>query len=205
MSNLKDMKKQEDSWTVIIPKWQNSYQKSAKTAVKYWLWKDVNKLPKKYKDQCIAIPLTFGKKQFCTNNKGERFIKNPNKEGKPNLWIINGQDLYSAKMNWRLRKTVTQYFHEYFIKSIIDSLTHSITIPKDRYLSIKCDIYEIERGNMPDISNMWPLIKWFEDSLKICKVIPDDGPKYVRESGTLKYHFVESEKDRKLIFTIKLI
>lgn len=168
------------------------------------MWKDRERLPKKYKDICIHVPFTVGNKDYCADNMGNRFIKNPNKQGKPNLWIINGQDLYSAKMNWRLRKTVTAYFHEYFMAFILNQMG-TIIVPEGHYLSVRCDIYEVPRGNMPDISNMWPLIKWFEDALQEAGKLEEDSPDIVRESGTLKYHWVNTPEERKLVFKITLL
>jgi hypothetical protein len=58
---------------------------------------------------------------------------------------------------------------------------------------------------MPDVSNLWLWTKWFEDALQESKIIPDDNPDYVQESGRTRYHFVDNEEDRKLVFTLKLI
>jgi len=113
--------------------------------------------------------------------------------------------LYNATLNWRLRKTVAKYYHTYFSKYIKAQLKKPIIIPEGKYLSISCDIYEIRRRTMPDVSNMWLLEKFFEDSLQECKVIPGDDPDYVLESGRKRYHWVENEEDRKLVFTIKII
>ena len=57
---------------------------------------------------------------------------------------------------------------------------------------------------MPDVSNLWLWIKWFEDALQESNIIPDDNPDYVIESGRIRYHFVDSINLRKLIFTIKI-
>ncbi len=131
-------------------------------------------------------------------------MKNPNKAGKPNTWVLNGQGFYSGTLNWRLRKSIAQYYHEYFTVYILDQLD-AIILKKGEYLSISCDIYDLDKNINVDCDNMWPLEKFFTDSLVACAIIPDDSPKYVRENGRKRYHFVESEEDRKLIFTIKLI
>ena len=180
------------NYTVTIPEWESSYQKSAKRMPKYWVWTDREKLPKKHKDNLRTTPLVMGSKLYCCDGDGERFIKNTKTVGKPNLWVMNGQDLYNATLNWRLRKTVAKYYHEYFA-------------PEGKFLSISCDIYEIHRKIMPDVSNMWLLEKFFEDALQECGVIPGDDPDYVMESGRKRYHWVNNEEDRKLIFSIKLI
>ncbi len=186
---------------IIIPEWLNYYQKSAVTRPKYWLWKDREKLPKKYKDILRPSPLTG---IYCCDAEGNKFLKNSKKVGTPNLWMLNGQDLYNAALNWRVRKSVAILFHEYFSEYIKEQVK-PIVLPEGKFFSISCDIYEIKRGNMPDVSNMWLLEKFFEDALQICGIIPEDSPDYVIESGRKRYFWVENASERKLIFTIKII
>jgi len=192
------------NYTVIIPQWEASYLKSEKTRAKYWLWKDKDKLPKKHSNILSPVPLISRGQAYCCDEGKQRFVKNTKKVGKENRWVFNGQDLYNAVLNWRLRKDIAKYYHKYFSKYISEQL-EPIIIPEGKYLSISCDIYEIERGNMPDVSNMWLLEKFFEDALQECEIIPDDSPAYVRESGRKRYHFIETAEERKLVFTIKEI
>jgi hypothetical protein len=187
-------------YQVIIPEWMNSYQKSANTRPKYWLWKDRDKLPKKYRDVLKLSPLGI----YCSDEDGNKFLKNSKKVGTPNIWMLNGQDLYNAALNWRLRKSVAILFHEYFSEYIKEQL-EPINLPEGKFFSVSCDIYEIKRGNMPDVSNMWLLEKFFEDALQICGIIPEDSPDYVIESGRKRYFWVENTSERKLVFTIKII
>lgn len=190
--------------TVTIPNWEASYLKSENTRAKYWLWKDRAKLPKKYSTHLSPKPLVKGAKAYCVDEEGNRFVKNTKKVGTANRWILNGQDLYNATLNWRLRKSIAKYYHDYFSGFIKEQL-NPIQIPAGHFLSVSCDIYEVKRGNMPDVSNMWLLEKFFEDALQECGIIPDDNSDYVRESGRKRYHFVETAEDRKLIFTIQVI
>lgn len=198
-----DTLKELNSWQVIIPKWEWYYEKSKKTNPKYWLWKDKDKLPAKYNKDLMGFKV-FGSKVYCIDRNNERFLKNTNKVGKPNRWVVNGQGLYSGTLNWRLRKAIAKYYHEYFSSYIKEQLD-IIPAVEGYYLSVSCDIYIKQRGNMPDASNMWPLEKFFEDALQECGIIEDDSPNYVRESGRKRYHFIEDDEERKLVFTIKYI
>jgi len=191
-------------WTVIIPEWHSHYQKSAKTMAKYWEWKDREKLPLKHKATLADQPTVKGQKAFCCNSEGERFLKNTKKAGRPNTWVLNGQDLYNATLNWRMRKTVAKFYHGYF-SGFIAAQLEPIELEPGVKLGISCDIYEVKRAIMPDVSNMWLLEKFFEDALQEQGIIPDDNPDYVIESGRKRYHWVEDPKDRKLVFTIKTI
>jgi hypothetical protein len=191
-------------YQVVIPEWEYYYVKAKKTAPKYWLYKDKDKLPKKYSDIVSNIPIMSGNKLYCGDGQGNRFLKNSKKAGDENIWVLNGQALYSAVLNWRLRKTIAEYYHDYFGKYIVEQL-QPIEIPDNTFLSISVDIYEIKRGHIPDVSNMWLLEKFFEDALIEKNIIPDDNPDYVIESGRKRYHWVTDPKDRKLIFNINYI
>lgn len=190
---------------VTIPQWENSIEFSKKAKPKYWEWKDKEKLPKKFATILGTSPLISSNKAYCVSLDGELFLKNPTKAGMPNKWILNGQALYNAVLDWRKRKKVAEYYHAYFSTYIKAQLPDSIIIPAERFLSISCDIYEIPRGQMPDVSNMWLLEKFFEDALQECGVIPDDSPKYVIESGRKRYHWVSTEAERKLVFNIEVV
>lgn len=191
-------------YQVVIPKFKDRYQFSAKRKIKYYKWEERDKLPLKYKKEAINTPRIINKVAYIVNNNGERFIKNTKTAGTPNEWVLNTQDLYNAKLDWRKRRAVATYFHNYYTEFIKEQLT-KIEIPNGKYLSISCDVYEIKRTPMPDITNLWLITKFFEDALVGCGVIPDDSPDYVLESGRHKYHWVNSKEERKLIFTIKTI
>lgn len=140
-------------------------------------------------------------------------VKKRRKSGKPGYWTVNGQGLYNATLHYRLRGKLTEYFHKYLSKYIkqqisrqqITELNNQIFPDSSHKLSVSLDIYDIRRGKMPDVSNLWLWTKWFEDALQESKIIPDDNPDYVAESGRTRYHFVDNQEDRKLVFTLKLI
>jgi len=139
--------------------------------------------------------------------------KKTRKTGKPKFWTVNGQSLYNATLHYRLRGTLTKYYHKYLSKYIKRQITKEQIIDINKYvfpdskykLSVSLDIYDIRRGKMPDVSNLWLWIKWFEDALQESNIIPDDNPDYVIESGRTRYHFVDNEEVRKLVFTLSLI
>jgi hypothetical protein len=195
---------------VLIPKWENRVQLSMRTKTKYWLAKDFNKLPKKHLEN-INLQNKFKLIKgilYLIDKNGDRFIKNSKKAGTPKFWRINGQDLYNAVLNYIIRAKVADYYHNYFSKYIKEQL-QPINFTEDMIdnygLSISCDIYEIKQFPIPDVSNMWLLEKFFEDSLVNCGIIPDDNPNYVIESGRKRYFWVSNPEERKLIFYITLI
>ena len=190
-------------YKVIVPEWEYYFVKSKKTSPKYWLYKDKDKLPLKHKAIFRDQPLLISGKAYCCDSGGNRMVKNTKKVGAENIWVLNGNALYSGILHHTMRKKVAGYYHAYFSKYIREQLKPIILTPGN-YLSISCDIYEIPRGNMPDVSNMWLLEKFFEDALQECGIIEDDGPNIVLESGRKRYHWVKHPKERKLIFNINI-
>ena len=139
--------------------------------------------------------------------------KKSRKSKKPRYWTINGQGLYNATLHYRLRSKLTKYYHTYlsiYIKQQIsreqiEELNNQIFFGSSHKLSVSLDIYEVRRGKMPDVSNLWLWTKWFEDALQESKIIPDDNPDYVIESGRTRYHWVDNESERRLVFKMNLI
>lgn len=193
-------------YQIIIPNWEYKYVRTKSTIPKYWLSKDSNKLPKKYKEVLDPNKAVFKNGKFyCCDQNQNRFLKNTLKVGKENSLKLNGQSLYNAMLNWRERSKLAEYYHKYFSSYIKEQIKPiKFEVGKD-FFSISCDIYEIKRSSMPDVSNMWLLEKFFEDSLQECGIIPNDSPDYVIESGRKRYHWVNKEEDRKLIFNIDII
>jgi hypothetical protein len=192
-------------YQVVIPQFKDRYQFSAKRKIKYYKWEEKDKLPLKYLKVCQPTPKVINKIAYVVDVDGNRFIKNTKTAGTPNEWILNTQDLYNAKLDWRKRRAVATFFHNYYTEFINQQLVDNIEIPEGKFLSISCDIYEIKRTPMPDITNLWLITKFFEDALVGAGKIPDDSPEYVMESGRHKYHWVATKEERKLIFTIKVI
>lgn len=154
----------------------------------------------------ILVIIPEHEDKYCTAKKSK-------KSGKPRYWTINGQGLYNATLHYRLRGTITKYFHKYLSKYIKEQVTeediqliNSLVYKESSILlGVSVDIYEIKRGKMPDIRNMWLWGKWFEDALQDCGVIPDDNPDYVIESGRTRYFWIDTVKERKLVFKIYFV
>lgn len=127
-------------------------------------------------------------------------ILNPRSAGTPKLWKVNGQALYSGNMHPMTRKKAAGWAHQYlrpYLRKV-----RRITLNKDEYLRLQLDIYDVKGRENWDVSNKWPWIKWFEDTLVELRKIPDDCIKYVRDTGRIRYIPVDDEEHRKLVYTI---
>lgn len=191
-------------WKVICPN-ENTFILSKSQKPKYWLFKDLAKIPKKYRHNLSTEALVIGKMIYAKTTDNERIIKNTKSLGKPKVWTLNGQMLYSGVMHHSLRAKIRDHYHKLFRGCIKDANLKAIDIPLGSSLKISVDIYELNKGHLPDALNLWPLIKWFEDTLVELGIIPDDSPKYVRSSGENTYIWVDNENERKLVFKIQLI
>jgi len=102
----------------------------------------------------ILVTIPEHQEKYCTAKKSK-------KTGKPKYWTINGQGLYNATLHYRLRGTITKYFHKYLSKYIKEQITRedfftlSHGFAKRMVIGVSVDIHEIKRGKMPDIRNMW--------------------------------------------------
>jgi hypothetical protein len=132
---------------------------------------------------------------------GQKIISNKKTAGKPRLWRVNGQGMYNGSLNPIMRATITKYYHKYLEQFVILNLLPFDT--ENFPLSVSLDIYEIREDKIPDIGNLWIWLKWFEDVLTECEIIPDDNPTYIIENGPIKYIWVNNIEDRKLVFKIK--
>ena len=191
-------------WRVICP-YENTFVLSKAQKPKYWKFKDLAKVPKKYQHDLSTEALVIGNTLYAKTFNNERIIKNTKSLGKPKLWVLNGQSLYSGNLHPLIRAKIRDHYHKLFRDCIKDSKLAVIDIPQGLALKVSVDIYELNKGHLPDALNLWPLIKWFEDSLVELGVIPDDSPKYVRSSGENTYIWVENEDQRKLVFKIDVI
>lgn len=108
--------------------------------------------------------------------------------------------LYSGNMHPLVRKKAAQWAHQYLKPFLIGM--EPIVLKDDEYLRIELHIYEVIGRENWDVSNKWPWIKWFEDSLQELGKIEDDNVEYVRDSGRIIYHPVREEAQRKLTFII---
>ena len=101
-----------------------------------------------------------------------------------------------------MRKKAAGWAHQY-LRPYIKKLK-KITLKEGEYLGIRLEIYDLPGKRNWDVSNKWPWIKWFEDTLTELNKIKDDSIEYIRDSGRIIYHELKDEdvKERKLVFTI---
>ena len=187
-------------WKVSC-EYKDLYILKKNSRVKYYTIKD--KLPKSIIKQ-MSTENNGG--IFILDKEGNKIIKNSKSLNKPKYWRLNGQSLYNGLLHPLVRKNITNTYHKYFEDAIIKSGLTKIDIPENKYIKIAVNIYEHENsGVIPDIDNLWPLEKWFTDSLVSLGVIPDDSPKFVISNGEKCYKFIPNDQQRTLEFIITLV
>lgn len=188
-----------ERFNITIKKWPNKVP-IGMSKPKYF--SKSSKPPKKLYPN--AVLKRFGKSTMYWVDKKtlKRIIKSP---GVQKYWNLNGQSLYSGNMHWKLRSTVVNFYHALFKRELKKQIKNILPTYLSYSLSISVDIYEIYSKSTPDVTNMWLLEKMFEDSMTEAGIIRDDSPEFVMESGRKRYHWVDDEEKRKLIFRIKYI
>jgi hypothetical protein len=100
------------------------------------------------------------------------------------------------------RKKAASWVHQYLRPYL--QKTKKILIPEGKYLSIRAEIHNIPEKANWDVSNKWPWIKWFEDTLVELKKIPDDSIQYVRDSGRITFIETATEAEKKIVFSVSI-
>lgn len=161
----------------------------------------------KYYKQGVKIPKRFTKEKgyyfgpdkILRDSEGNKVIANPRSVGKPRLWKINGQALYSGNLHPLARKKITPYMKKY-LGTYLDRVQTIIDYP----IQIRAIRHEVPGTMRWDIDNQnWIWMKWFQDALVDKGIIPDDNVEYIRRTGDTEVIFVDSEEDRKLTFIIQ--
>lgn len=70
-------------------------------------------------------------------------------------------------------------------------------------VQIECSFYDVPGRADWDLDNKWIYCKVFQDLLVQDGKLPDDNIKYVSKAAAMEFYPVESEAERKLVFTIK--
>ena len=120
-------------------------------------------------------------------------------EPKVRKYRLNGQSIYNRTWSWQVRCMVVEYYHSYFTTIIKEQI-------KKRNLSNLFVSFILEypkNSKVPDIDNMWLLVKVFNDSLTLSGIIKDDNPKYIY-GFSMEYRELDNKVlDNRLIIELK--
>jgi len=189
-------------WRVTC-EYRDLYVLKKNSKQQYYTTKD--KIPKYIQKQLSTEYLSLGKKIYLLDKEGNRIIKNSNKLNKAEYFKLNGQKLYNGTLHPLVRKSITNLYHEYFKTAIINAGLTKLELPEGKSFKIAVNIYVVESSKLPDVDNLWPLEKWFTDSLVELGIIEDDSPKFVRSNGEKTYVWLNEGETNYLEFIITTI
>ena len=160
----------------------------------YYTQKD--KIPKKYQGNLFSFDR---KGRLCTND-GQPIIRNARSVNTPRMKKINGQDFYAGStrpvMRVKIVNAIKDSFRPYLYKMR--------RIPRDKFpIQISCAMFDVPGKADWDLDNKWIYLKVFQDLLVGEGIIPDDNIKYVSKAASMEFFPVETEEERKLVFTLK--
>ena len=176
---------------VVIPEFILRVKLSNARRAKYYTTKD--KLPKKY----LKASFIFDKKGRLTYRGGEPIVKNTRTVGTPNYKKINGQEFYAGVGSPMIRVKVVNAIKDSFRPYLLD-VKPLLEFP----VCIECEYHDVPGPANWDLDNKWIYTKIFQDLLVKEGILPDDNIKYVSKAASMEYFPVETEEERKLVFTI---
>lgn len=127
----------------------------------------------------------YDKQGFLLDSKSQRVQKNKRSAGTPRLWRVNGQDLYSGRLQGFARKRVVAYLHQYLAGHIGSVITEPL--PLAYRWGVALDIHGAYSDRSWDVDNQWIWIKCFCDTLVEQQLLPDDNIQYINEAGRIRH------------------
>lgn len=137
-------------------------------------------------------------------------IANHTKAGKPRMYLIKGQDIYSGNLREHMRGFVMDKIKECYYPFIKDLK------PIDIYpIKIRCEVHDTIKNNYAknekdefggrwDIDNLvYPYLKAFPDLLVRESILKDDDRLHLPSSIHADFVPIDNHEDRKLIFIIE--
>ncbi len=135
-------------------------------------------------------------------------VANPSKVGTPNIYLINGQHIYSGLLrDFALGKVIGA------IKECYKPCIAFLPVITEYPIDIECELHDTIKsvygnskgriGNHWDVDNYtYPYLKAFPDLLKTEGKIRDDDRLHIPGTIGVKFIPIENHEDRKLVFII---
>ena len=183
---------------IVINKYLLRVQTSKKRNKIYVEWTKRHKvrIATKYR------PIRKGKDGFVYDCFGEKHWTNRRAAGTPKFIKLSGNLFYSGFGDHKIRARLMDALKKDFIRKIRAQKPPRIN-PKHLPITIHWDIYCPRGSNNWDLDNLWFYQKGFIDSLRDCKIIPEDHVGVITWLSGPKYWEVESDDERKMVFTFK--
>lgn len=138
-----------------------------------------DKIPKRFKRP------RYDAQGYLLDKDGNRVQSNKRSAGTPRLWRINGQDLYSGRLQGFARKRAVDYLHDYLSEHIAQTIDHPL--PSQYLWGVSLNIYGSYSERPWDVDNQWIWIKCFCDTLVRLNLLPDDSIHYINEAGAVRH------------------
>ena len=136
-------------------------------------------------------------------------IANHTKAGKPRMYLIKGQDIYSGNLREHMRGFVMDKIKECYLPYI------KHIKPIENYpVKIKCEVHDTIKNNYSkdkdefggrwDIDNLvYPYLKAFPDLLVREGILKDDDRLHLPSSIHAEFVPIDNHEERKLVFIIE--
>ena len=188
-----------ERFNIIFHDYPESFNLSEHRIKKYWLRKDEAHFGKQLLERISKGEVVWGrlksnKKEALFDTKTTQFLlRNPKVAGTPKTMKISARMLWAAGagMEWS-RQKMRDFLHDWFVPGIVRQMPEEIFTREGYYVQLEYIFYYpfAEKHNWKQyqdyLNHAFVYSKTFEDTLVELKIIPDDGPKYVR-GGYARY------------------
>lgn len=172
--------------TITIPRYITRIQVAKARRARYY--KKGNKIPQKYAHHNFIDGL-------LVDEHGERLIANPRTIGKPRWEALSGNKLTSGYASPFTRNKIASALKEFYAP-FVKSMRPITKFP----LRMEWEFHTTVTQTNFDLSNFWFYLKYFEDTLVIEGVIPDDSVEFITHAAAPMLVPVEKFGQRKFVF-----
>lgn len=178
--------------SITIPDYPDSIQMAKARRPVYYTKKGKRKIPKRYLNKEKYGFNVAG--QVINLATGERVIANSKTAGTERRWVVNFQEIWNGNTSGAARAAKVNKLKD-ILRPYIQQLK---PIRPDQYpIGMAIKLYNTEFK--VDASNKGVIyIKVIEDLMTELKIIEDDGPGYINDTGRILLIKVNSEKERKM-------
>lgn len=178
---------------LIVPNYPAKIKLSNKQRAKYYHKNKGKKPPKKYQNDRYSFNEA---KVLIDLVTGEKVIANPRLAGTPKMWNVNFQAIWNQQIKFQQRAVITNKLKDIFTP-YIKNLKPITEFP------LKFEIFICDIDMVVDMSNKGVIYtKIIEDLLVEYKVIPDDKPEFINDTGRCKWVKVSTEEEIRMIIRI---
>lgn len=181
---------------MVVPDYPDSIQMSKSRRELYYTKKGKRRIPKRYSNR---EKYDFDAKGRIMDKKtGLPILANPRTAGTERRWIVNLQEIWNGRTTGPARAAKVNK-----LKDIFRPYIQSLRKIKTSEYPVGMEIHLYNTEFKVDASNKGVIYtKILEDLLTEYKIIEDDGPEYINDTGRIVLHKVQRKTEVRMVVDI---